>query len=138
MFLNVLNEFKLLDNKTLSTKEVVRILASDNTLVFDLENAYNLDFEITFLEFFEALIGCALVAYKDQDLEVISLTESNENGHLITNDFTIDSSTSDNKHNAHYRSQIMSPQKSHLETLSQHESKKDLKRGSTICLVYFI
>jgi hypothetical protein len=46
MFLNILNEFKLLDRKNLSTNEVVRILATDTNLVFDYDNSYNLDFEV--------------------------------------------------------------------------------------------
>jgi hypothetical protein len=35
-------------------------MSNDNKLVFDSKDSYNLEFEITFLEFFEILIGCAL------------------------------------------------------------------------------
>lgn len=43
----------------LSTEIVLKILASDNPGVFD-GDVYNLEIEITFLEFFEALVGCAI------------------------------------------------------------------------------
>jgi hypothetical protein len=45
-FINVLNEFKLINSKTLTTKNVVEILAADNQLVYDFENSYYLDFEV--------------------------------------------------------------------------------------------
>ncbi|CAF0869215.1 unnamed protein product [Brachionus calyciflorus] len=59
-FLGLLNDFKILDAKLLSTREIIEVMSSDNPIVYDSENAYNLDLEITFLEFFEILIGCAL------------------------------------------------------------------------------
>ena len=46
MFLSILSQFKLIDNKTLSTREVIEILASDNPLVFDFDDAFNLNFEV--------------------------------------------------------------------------------------------
>lgn len=46
MFINYLNEFKLIQKKNLSTTDVVKILAADNEQVFDFDNAYNLDFEV--------------------------------------------------------------------------------------------
>lgn len=64
-FVNVLNDFKMIDKK-LKTKDVVEVLAADNQLVYDSDNAYNLEFEITFLEFFEALIACALISFKEE------------------------------------------------------------------------
>lgn len=48
MFLNVLNQFKLIDGKILSTRDVIEILASDNPLVFDFDEAFNLEFEVIF------------------------------------------------------------------------------------------
>ena len=45
-FLSILNELKLIDGKTLTTKDLVNILAGDNSLVYDSENAYNLDLEV--------------------------------------------------------------------------------------------
>lgn len=45
-FLGVLNQFKLIDGKLLSTRDVVEILACDNPLVFDFEDAFNLEFEV--------------------------------------------------------------------------------------------
>jgi hypothetical protein len=124
-FLKILNEFKLI-NKTLSTKEIVKILAADNNLVYDFENAYNLDFEITFLEFFEALIGCALVTYKDKDLTKISSNEIEQKKSDQIEQAHIDSVSEKNITTT--RSQLMSAQKSSQnETL--RESKKELRRG---------
>ena len=75
-FINVLNDFKLID-RALKTRDIVEILASDNQLVYDFDNSYNLEFEITFLEFFEALIACALVAFKNE-VAPVELSASNE------------------------------------------------------------
>ncbi len=52
MFLSILSQFKLIDSKTLSTREVIEILASDNPLVFDFDDAFNLDFEVCISLFF--------------------------------------------------------------------------------------
>lgn len=62
-FLHILNDLKLLDSKILTSKEVIEIMASDNSIVYDANNSYNLELEITFLEFFEILIGCAVKSY---------------------------------------------------------------------------
>lgn len=45
-FLLLLGEFKLLDGKFLTTKEVIEIMAAENPVVFDSENAYNLELEV--------------------------------------------------------------------------------------------
>ena len=58
--LNVLSDYKLLDGKPLTSRNVIEIMASDNPLVYDSDGCYNLELEITFLEFFEILIGCAV------------------------------------------------------------------------------
>lgn len=55
-----MNDFKLLDGKNLNSKMVTEVMSNDNPLVFDSDDAYNLELEITFLEFFEILIGCAI------------------------------------------------------------------------------
>lgn len=65
-FLNILNELKMLDGKLLSAKKVVQVMSSDNPIVFDSDNSFNLDLEMSFLEFFETLIGCALI-YDDKN-----------------------------------------------------------------------
>lgn len=46
MFLNILNQFKLIDGKVLSSRDVIEILANDNPLVFDFDNSFNLEFEV--------------------------------------------------------------------------------------------
>ena len=46
VFLNVLKDLKIIDGKTLSAKDVIEILSSDNKNVYDAENAYNLEFEV--------------------------------------------------------------------------------------------
>ena len=50
-FLNTLNELKLIDpEKSISTKEVMDILATDNPLVFDADaSAYNLELEVSII-----------------------------------------------------------------------------------------
>lgn len=65
-FLNILNDLKILDGKLLTTKKVINIMSSDNSIVFDSDNSFNLDVEMSFLEFFETLIGCAL-AYESSN-----------------------------------------------------------------------
>ncbi|NWQ76561.1 RS10B protein, partial [Columbina picui] len=58
-FLCMLNDFKLL-NKQLSASRVVEILVKDGPPVQDSSNP-NLEQELVFLEFVEALLDCALV-----------------------------------------------------------------------------
>lgn len=59
-FLFMLRDFEIL-SKHLSIKTILKILAFDDPLVSsdNIENC-NMELEMTFLEFFEALIGCAL------------------------------------------------------------------------------
>lgn len=45
-FLLVLNDYKLIDGKLLTTKDVIEILASDNAIVYDSDNSYNLELEV--------------------------------------------------------------------------------------------
>lgn len=45
-FLSILSQFKMIDGKILTTRNVVEILASDNPLVFDFDEAFNLEFEV--------------------------------------------------------------------------------------------
>ena len=44
--LRALHEFKLIDGKFLTTRDVIESLATDNVQVFDSENSYNLEFEV--------------------------------------------------------------------------------------------
>ncbi|XP_071962232.1 radial spoke head 10 homolog B-like [Antedon mediterranea] len=57
-FLFMLKDYKLI-NQRLSPKMIIQILAYDDPAAYDSED-YNLELELTFLEFFEALIGCAM------------------------------------------------------------------------------
>lgn len=58
-FMFMLSDFRLI-NSVLSSKEVLKILAKDNPALAQ-EDFCNLELEMTFLEFFEALIDCATV-----------------------------------------------------------------------------
>ena len=58
-FMFMLSDFRLI-NSDLSPNEVLRILAKDNPELAQ-EEFCNLELEMTFLEFFEALIDCATV-----------------------------------------------------------------------------
>ena len=62
-FLYMLNDFKLI-NTVLSAKQVIHILAQDNPELAQ-DDFFNLELEMTFLEFFEALIDCASVYVTD-------------------------------------------------------------------------
>ncbi|XP_052066462.1 radial spoke head 10 homolog B-like [Mytilus californianus] len=59
-FLYMLKEFKLINND-LTPKAIIQVLTSDDPNVSDGEGCCNLELEMTFLEFFEALIGCAVI-----------------------------------------------------------------------------
>ncbi|KAK3611960.1 hypothetical protein CHS0354_011618 [Potamilus streckersoni] len=59
-FLFMIKDLKLINND-LTARHVIDILAEDDPNVADGEGCYNLELEMTFLEFFEALIGCAEV-----------------------------------------------------------------------------
>ncbi|XP_078612753.1 radial spoke head 10 homolog B-like isoform X2 [Branchiostoma floridae x Branchiostoma japonicum] len=64
-FLWMMMDYKLL-NETLTSGQVLRILSTDDPKVSDGEDC-NLELEMTFLEFFEGLIGCA-VKYVTEDV----------------------------------------------------------------------
>ncbi|XP_059162834.1 radial spoke head 10 homolog B-like [Physella acuta] len=59
-FLFFLKEIGLV-NEDLTAKKVIEILGADNPRVCDGEGCFNLELEMTFLEFLEALISCAEV-----------------------------------------------------------------------------
>lgn len=44
--LNYLNELKIIDNKRLTTKDVVYIFSDDNPNIFDFDHSYNLEYEV--------------------------------------------------------------------------------------------
>lgn len=58
--LSTLQDLKLI-NTALTPKAIIAILAKDDPGVADCQGAVNLELEMTFLEFFEALVGCAEV-----------------------------------------------------------------------------
>ncbi|XP_052274745.1 radial spoke head 10 homolog B-like isoform X2 [Dreissena polymorpha] len=57
-FLFMIQDLKLI-NADLTAKGVIDTLAKDDPNVTDGEGSYNLELEMCFMEFFEALIGCA-------------------------------------------------------------------------------
>lgn len=59
-FLHMLKSLRLV-NSDLTPKLVLQILALDDSNVDDSEGCINLELEMTFLEFIEALVGCAQV-----------------------------------------------------------------------------
>ena len=78
----MLSDFRLI-NSDLSPKEVLQILAKDNPELAQ-EDFCNLELEMTFLEFFEALIDCATVY----------VTEGVLKGHLSPKETPVPSSRS--------------------------------------------
>lgn len=45
-FINMLNEYQLINSKTLSSKDVIRILSFDDPNVQDSEGTFNLEIEV--------------------------------------------------------------------------------------------
>ncbi|KAM8961004.1 radial spoke head 10 homolog B isoform 2-T2 [Pelodytes ibericus] len=66
-FIWLMNDLKI-TGKGLSVTDIVDILADDDPSVRN-GNDFNLELELTFLEFFEALLGCAVVCVKDDLIE---------------------------------------------------------------------
>ncbi|XP_032086892.1 radial spoke head 10 homolog B-like [Thamnophis elegans] len=66
-FIWMLTDLKLISKQLTATK-VVDILAKDNPFVSDAETV-NLEHELVFLEFFEALVDCALLFVTDEMLK---------------------------------------------------------------------
>ncbi|XP_046357024.1 radial spoke head 10 homolog B-like [Haliotis rufescens] len=64
-FLFMTQDLKLI-NSDLTPQAILEVLASDDPKVADGEGCYNLELEMTFLEFFEALVGCAQVYVTEQ------------------------------------------------------------------------
>ena len=56
--LMILDELKLLNGKLLTAKEVVEIMATENPIVYDSENCYNLELEVGIPDFY---IICFLI-----------------------------------------------------------------------------
>ncbi|CAH1773311.1 unnamed protein product, partial [Owenia fusiformis] len=59
-FLYMVKDYKLI-NADLTARAILEILSVDDHAVMDPEEAVNMDLEMTFLEFFEGLAGCAEV-----------------------------------------------------------------------------
>ncbi|XP_072016085.1 radial spoke head 10 homolog B-like isoform X2 [Amphiura filiformis] len=58
-FLFMLNDYRLI-NERLTPKRILEVLSADDPMAYDHKDC-NLEIEMTFLEFFEALIGCAKI-----------------------------------------------------------------------------
>ncbi|XP_029432614.1 radial spoke head 10 homolog B-like [Rhinatrema bivittatum] len=67
LFVWILKDFHII-NEELTTTKIVNILADENPAVHDGATT-NLELEMTFLEFFEALIGCAQAYVTDHLLQ---------------------------------------------------------------------
>ncbi|XP_041359048.1 radial spoke head 10 homolog B-like isoform X2 [Gigantopelta aegis] len=59
-FLFLMKDLNLI-NEDLTAQAVIAVLCADDPAVSDGEGCYNLELEMTFLEFFEALVACAEV-----------------------------------------------------------------------------
>ncbi|KAK3777550.1 hypothetical protein RRG08_021670, partial [Elysia crispata] len=59
-FLFLLKDLNLI-NQDLTASATIGVMASDNPEVADGKGSFNLELEMTFLEFFEALVGCSEV-----------------------------------------------------------------------------
>jgi hypothetical protein len=44
--MTVLNDYRLIEEKFLTSKDIINILSSDNPLVYDSDGAYNLELEV--------------------------------------------------------------------------------------------
>ncbi|XP_038047444.1 radial spoke head 10 homolog B-like [Patiria miniata] len=64
-FLYMLKDYRLI-NDILTPKRILEVLAADDPGAYDAHEC-NLELEMTFLEFFEALIGCAMI-YVTEDI----------------------------------------------------------------------
>ncbi|XP_071807191.1 radial spoke head 10 homolog B-like isoform X1 [Asterias amurensis] len=64
-FLYMLKDYRLI-NETLTPKRILEVLSVDDPGAYD-SHGCNLELEMTFLEFFEALIGCAMI-YVTEDI----------------------------------------------------------------------
>jgi len=76
-FLFLLKDFGLLGSQ-LSTSTVFEVLSSDNPSVIT-EGCFNIGMEITYIEFFEALVGCAL-HFEEKELIAPQTAEDNVSG----------------------------------------------------------
>ncbi|KAM9305516.1 radial spoke head 10 homolog B [Gastrophryne carolinensis] len=76
-FIWMMNDLKIV-NHILTVTKIVDVLGEDDPCVRD-GNEINLELELTFLEFFEALFGCALTYVTDDDLINQSLNGAQDN-----------------------------------------------------------
>lgn len=58
-FLFMIKDYRLI-NERLTAKRILQVLSADDPAAYDSETC-NLELEMTFLDFFEALIGCAMI-----------------------------------------------------------------------------
>ena len=80
-FLFLLKDLRVI-GKQLSTQQVFDILAADDPAVI-VENNFNVGLELTFLDFFEALVGCALM-YEEEEPCVLAEHEEEHRGYTIS------------------------------------------------------
>ncbi|XP_062859246.1 radial spoke head 10 homolog B isoform X2 [Trichomycterus rosablanca] len=114
-FIWMLKDFGLLDCK-LTSARVLEILSLENPVIYNPTHS-NLDLEITFLEFFEALLGCAEV----KKTHLVKTAEHSQS-ELSDPDETIRTSTNEMKASP-FPSQLASPQyESVVESLNSFSS----------------
>lgn len=90
----LLKDFKMIGRGQLTAADVFRSLSYNDPKVV-IGGAYNVNMEITFLEFFEALVGCAL-CYTEPACEE-EINENNEMFHAAAADHLTESLVSDHR-----------------------------------------
>ncbi|XP_063171140.1 radial spoke head 10 homolog B2-like [Candoia aspera] len=117
-FLWMLKDLRLISKQLTATK-VVSILAKDTPCVSDAETT-NLEHEIVFLEFFEALVDCALLYVTDEMLK----QQAEEASHAMTASFGTEEFT-DRSGVSPLAPELSSPQSFHTRSTSSDEASTE-------------
>ncbi|KAM6423907.1 radial spoke head 10 homolog B isoform 1-T1 [Liasis olivaceus] len=117
-FIWMLKDLRLISNQLTATK-VVNILAKDSPCVSDGEST-NLECELVFLEFFEALVDCALIYVTDEMLK----QQAEEVSHAVTVSYRTDEFT-DRTGASSLPPEMSSPQSFHTRSTSSDEASTE-------------
>ncbi|XP_029140841.1 radial spoke head 10 homolog B [Protobothrops mucrosquamatus] len=117
-FLWMLKDLRLITKQLTATK-VVDILAKDNPSVSDAETV-NLEHELVFLEFFEALVDCALLYVTDEMLK----QQAEEVAQEVTASYRPDA-LPERSETASLPPELSSPQSVHTRSTSSEEASTE-------------
>ncbi|XP_060548844.1 radial spoke head 10 homolog B2-like [Pantherophis guttatus] len=126
-FIWMLEDLRLISKQLTATK-VVNILAKDNPFVSDAETV-NLEHELVFLEFFEALVDCALLYVTDEMLK----QQAEEVAQAITASYRPDE-LPDRSEAASLPPELASPQSVHTRSTSSDEASTEATDAGTVQL----